>query len=467
LAFVPEAAAARSSRGVTAAVPQAVLTGAHVVVTGKVHGAGVRTVALQRRSSRGWRTLAHARVRHRRFTLSWHAPSSSRTFAIRVVGLRSGQTVARSPITRVHITTGHFAPGKTTIVAQPSRVTELPAPGHAGTVTLSGVVKIKPGHVLALGYSPSTPFGFLGVVEAVSVQGSHTVLQTRPATLQQAGARGVLDLATFHEVLPSGAVDRVALGRSARIAGSSGVFNPDISKGISCSDGASASLKGKVSISVTPAFHADFSLLSGLNSADFSLTGTAKASLTALAQASAGCKLESTPLLAEPLHIATFVGAVGAIPVVIVLQGQVYVDASISGEAKACTSVSASASLKGGVAYANGHFSPVFSGPNTSFNFQPPTVTANATADANVEPALQMLLYDVGGPQLGVKAGLEFSADTTADPWWTLSAPFSVNASLVAPSLDLDSGEMALYDHTFDITDAGGPIPDYPTPGSC
>ena len=142
-------------------------------------------------------------------------------------------------------------------------------------------------------------------------------------------------------------------------------------------------------------------------------------------------------------------------------------DASISGKARACSSISASASLKGGVAYANGHFSPIFSGPNTSFNFQPPTASANGSADADVEPALQMLLYDVGGPQLGVKAGLEFSADTTQDPWWTLTAPFSVDASLVAPSLDLDSGELTLYEHTFDITDAGGPFPDYPTPGSC
>jgi hypothetical protein len=388
---------------------------------------------------------------------------------VRVVGLRSGRAVALSPITRVRITSGHFAPSKTTVVGQTGRVAALPAPGHAGTVILNGKVNIKPGHVLALGYSPTTPFGFLGLVQAVSVQGSQTVLQTRPATLEEAGAQGVLDLASFHEVLPSGAVDRIALGRSARIADSSGVFNPDISKGISCNDGASASLKGKVSLSVTPAFHADFSLLSGLKSADFTLTGTAKASLTATAQASAGCKLESTALLAEPLHIATFVGAVGAIPVVIVLQGQVYVDASISGKAKACSSVSASASLKGGVGYANGNFSPIFSGPNTSFNFQPPTASANGTADANVEPALQMLLYDVGGPQLGVKAGLEFSADTTADPWWTLTAPFSVNASLVAPSLDLDSGELTLYEHTFDITQADGAFlgADYPIPGGC
>jgi hypothetical protein len=305
------------------------------------------------------------------------------------------------------------------------------------------------------------------VVQAVGIQGSQTVLQTKPATLEQAGARGVLDLASFHEVLPSGAVDPSPLGRSAKIATASGVFNPDIKKGISCSDGASASLTGRVSVSVTPALHADFSLLGGLKSADFSLAGTANASLTALAQASAGCHLDSTPLLAEPLHIATFVGAVGAIPVVVVLQGQVYVDASISGEARACSSVSASASLKGGVGYSSGHFFPIFSGPNTSFNFQPPTASANGSAEANVKPALQMLLYDVAGPQLGVKAGLAFNADTTEDPWWTLTAPFSIEASLVSPVLDLDSGDLTLYEHTFDITDAGGPFTDYPVPGSC
>jgi hypothetical protein len=468
LLALPASASARGGRGVSAAVPQAVLNGARVVVAGKVHVRGARNVALEKRSSHGWSVLSRARVRRHgrgKFALSWTAPRRSEVIRIRVVALRSHHVAASSPITKVHITSGHFAPARTTIVGQPGRVSALPAPGQAGTLTLNGVVKVQPGHVLAFGYSANTPDGFLGLVQAVTIVGGKTVIQTQPATLEQAGARGVLDLSTFHEVLPSGAVDPAPLGRSARIAASEGVFNPDIAEGISCSGGVSASLTGRVSVSVTPALHASFSLTSGLTSADFTLTGTAQASIKALLDAKASCSLERTPLLAEPLHIATFTGAVGPIPVVVVLQGQVYVEAAISGQAKACTSVSGSASVKGGVGYSGGGFHPIWSGPNTSFTFKPPTVSADASAGASVKPALQMLLYGVGGPELGVRAGLEFEADTTKDPWWTLTAPFSVDASLVAPSLDLDSGDLTLYEHTFDITDAGGPISDYPIPG--
>ena len=176
------------------------------------------------------------------------------------------------------------------------------------------------------------------------------------------------------------------------------------------------------------------------------------------ATANASCRLDSTPLLAAPLHIATFAGVIGIVPVVVVLQGQVYVDANIGATASVTTDASASASITGGISYDRGSFSPIFTGPDAKFGFDPPTVTATATAQAHIEPALQMLLYGVGGPQLGVKTGLDFSADTTQNPWWTLDAPLDIEASLVAPVLGLNSPDLTLYSHTFHITDAGGPF---------
>jgi hypothetical protein len=49
-----------------------------------------------------------------------------------------------------------------------------------------------------------------------------------------------------------------------------------------------------------------------------------------------------------------------------------------------------------------------------------------------------------------------------------LTAPVSLNASLTAPALDLNSGELTLFSHEFPITAADGAFPGYGIPtGSC
>ena len=451
---LPTAAGAASRRvSVSAVVPGVVLAGAKVRVSGIVRGSA-QSVMLQVKRPGEWTKVSGGRTRRRgRFLLAWRTPRDAGRVVVRVVAVRRGRIVGGSRGVVVSVSAGRFPSKKLLVVARSAAVAGLPSPGHAGSVVFRGASTVKPGQVLALPYSPSTPDGFLGRVLATGSQGSETVLQTQPATLEQAGADGTLDLATFHQV-GAGAASERSTGRIA----SGEVFNHDLRKQIECSSGGSASLIGSVAMSLTPAMHASFSLLGGLRSADFSLTGAASASVAAHVEANSGCALKSTALLAEPLHIATFTGSIGPIPVVIVLQGQVFVDAKLSAEAKLTSSISASTEITGGVRYERGTgFSPIFNGPNANLTFTPPTITGNAQAQANLEPTLQLLLYGAAGTQLGVKTGLAFNADTTKNPWWTLDAPLSVEASLTAPSLGKDSGTLTLYDHTFDIAHAKGP----------
>ena len=460
------AGSAQPRASVSAAVPRTVLAGARVRIAGTATGS-VSSVELRQRRGRRWVPIAAAGTGRRgRFVMRWAVPGRAGRAVVQVASVRRRVVIARTRTMTVRIALGGHG-GRRTVVGRPGKVAALPPPGTSGDVRLRGAAGVAPGQVFALGYSANTPNGFLGRVLAVGSEANETVLQTQPASLEQAGATGTLDLATFHQVGGGGAADRKP-GAQARSA-NAGIFNHGIGKAVKCSDGASASLAGSVSVALTPALHASFSLFHGLNSADFSLTGSASASLVANADASAGCTLKSTPLLAAPVRIATFTGAIGPIPVVVVLQGQIYVDGDLSGSATATSSVTASALVTGGIRYQRGHgFSPIFNGPSTSFHFSPPTLTGTASAQANVEPAVQMLLYGVGGPQLGVKAGLAFSADTSANPWWTLKAPLSVEASLTAPDLDLASGALTLYHHTFEVANAGGPFasgpPGPPTP---
>jgi hypothetical protein len=449
---LPLARTASAQRSVAArpaaSFPRWVFVGSTVRIAGRVSLAGARAgrVVLEEQHGRDWRALGVAVAgRSGRFVLSWRTSASTGGVTLRVAVLERSRRVARSRAARVAIR-------PRPLVASPAVVASLPPAGEAGRVVLRGRVAARAGQVLAVGYSKATPDGFLGRVGQVDAHGGETVLQTVPANLSEAIGEGQLDLSKFTQVGSAQAAGRVA--RAANL--SAGVFNPDINKSMSCAGGASGSVTGSVSVSVTPALHAQFSFLGGLESADFTLTGSANASLIARAQASAGCKLESTPLFASPLHIATFTGTVGPVPVVVVLQGQLFVDASISGTASVSSDVHASASITGGISYSHGSFSPIFSGPNATFGFDPPALSASGTDQAHIMPALQMLLYGVAGPQLGVKTGLELNADSTKTPWWTYNAPLEINASLSSPDLDLDSRELTLYKHIFNLGHAPG-----------
>jgi hypothetical protein len=428
-----------------ASFPRWVFVGSTVRIGGKISPADVRAgrVVLEQQQGRGWRAFGVAGAAGRpggRFSLSWRAPPRAGGVTLRVALLQGSRRLARSRAARVAVR-------PRPLVVSPTVVASLPADGEPGRVILRGRVAARAGQVLAVGYGKATPDGFLGRVAQVSVHDRETVLQTVPATLGEAVGDGQLDLSTFKQVGTAQDARRVA--QAAKL--SAGVFSPDINKSMSCAGGASGSVTGNASVSVTPALHARFSFLGGLESADFTLTGSASASLKAQARASAGCKLESSPLFASPLHIATFTGTIGPVPVVVVLQGQLFVDASVSGSANVSGDVHASASIIGGISYSHGSFSPIFSGPNASFGFDPPAVSASGTDQAHIMPALQMLLYGVAGPQLGVKTGLELNADSTKTPWWTYDAPLEIDASLTAPDLGLDSGELTLYKHIFNL----------------
>ena len=421
----------------------------------------------QQHTSRGWANVGSSRISSPgMFTLTWLTPHRPTHVTLRVVVTRRDRTVATTATRSVDV---NLQP----IVVSPSDVVSVPPPGQPGIVVLhahapgggarvaraaSDCPTLNPipqvGQILAVGYSATTPYGSLTKIESVNVLGPCKVtLNTSPATLEEAvGSNGgTLDLARFSEVGAGSASDA-----RAHTAISAGSFHPGLDDAVSCASGAAAALTGSVNLSLTPTLHANFSLLGGLTSAEFTLTGVASATINADVYASTGCTLSKAPLLATPLHIATYAGAIGPIPVVITVQGQLYANASLEGGADGSTGVTANASVTGGVSYRNGQFSPVLVGPTTSFTYSPLTVTADSRDSATVEPALQVLLYGVAGPQLGVSSGLAFNANTTSTPWWTLSVPLTVNAAFVSPTLDLDSKPLTLYSHSFNVAQAPG-----------
>jgi hypothetical protein len=448
--IVPSTASARSHATVVVDAPSVAFVRSTVLIEGRVAGTptSLRVVSQARLAGR-WRNVAASRLRrgsHGTFSLKLRAPARPGTLVVRVEAVQGSRVLAVSRSARVRV---DLRP----LLIPAQDVVSVPPPGKPGLVVLharlpgartarataASTCPTLPGppqfgQAKVIPYSPAMPYGSLTKqVSFVSVQLPCTIsFQTAPATLE--------DL----------------VGNSGASINYSSL--KDVSTGASVAAGTSFSQPNLVS---------------------FSVTGSASASLSASVKGTAKCALpQDTPLLA-PFDFATFKGTIGGWPIVVTLRGLVDANASISASADTTTGITAKESITGGLGYgkpsgncagrASGGFYPIWCGPTSSpFTFTPPTVTATANATATISPAVQALLYGVAGPQLTLTTGLDFTATTTSNPWWTLTAPIDIEASLTAPTLGLKSGNLPLYHPSdFCVAHAGGPFADTSAVAGC
>jgi hypothetical protein len=434
-------ASAATRVSVSLRAPSSVRALSLAVFSGTVRGgSGGATVAVQRRSGRKWRTLVSGRTsRHGGFALAWAVPRSSGSVALRAAVERSGRVAAVSGTRKVKLLkakAGAVAPSARTQVLAASVISSVPAPGHSGVLRYSGGNDVDTGQIIAAGVGPGTPDGFLGQVTGVQHSGSQTIVSTRPASLMQAIPTGSLD-AVLTSSSVHGSRDRA---HAARVLG--------------CKGSVTGSLTPIVSFNTSIALKGSWKLFGGLQSASLTANASANASLTAVIGAAGSCSLGPVTVLTFPGPAATFF--VGPVPVVISSDLSVDVDAQASAQAAVTTGVSAGFSASAGIGWRKGSgFFPI-STFSPHFTFTPPTLTASASVDANVTPGIDVLLYGVVGPQIALKAGLALDANIASNPWWTLTAPVALTASLQIPPLNLSSPDLTLYHHTFPIANAGG-----------
>lgn len=328
-------------------------------------------------------------------------------------------------------------------------VEAVPSPGQSGEVRVTGdVPELEPGDYLATDIGPASPFGFLGEVTAVRTEGPDTIFSTQPAKLIDAVPEGEIDV--DFEAQPA--------DTSSFRAQSAGTVNEPISKRVSCTTGGSVEITGSLSLDPSFSFSARWELFRGVRSARFEGSVDADTELRATAQAAASCRLARTPLLAQPITLRPVSVQVGPIPVVLVPQVQLYVSAEGTIEASVTTTVRGSMTAATGITYEDGRFSPTAS-RDVSFTHDAPTMDAKARLEAHVGPTLNLLLYGASGPEVSLTTGLSLQADTTDNPWWTLTAPLRLDAALSVPALNLTSGTLNALDTEIPVADAGGPYP--------
>jgi hypothetical protein len=454
-ALCSAAVAGSAAAQVRNALPSSVLAGATVRIDGRV-SRGTAATSIELQVSRGgrWSTAARAHAKGR-FHLSWVVRGGAGRVRIRLVVQHGKGKIAgpRQAVVLVHgrRRTGHVAhlgkhpAGASTLVVKPNQIASAPTPGTSGRAVLSGIYGVSPGQVLAAGTGSNSPDGLLVLVDAVSREGAHTVLQTEPATLPQA--------------LPAGEIDQTFTAPASLDATASARAHS--ASAISCG-GQPLDLKASVDITPTISLHASWSLFGGLKSASFSVGGRATTSVKVTDNAlQLSCKAKAD-LLNRPLAPIDF--QVGPIPVVVVPDLKLVGEVSGSIGGSVSTGVSGTVSLSGGATYANGHLSPTGSA-GLAFNAISPTFSLGGSLGAHVVPTLQLLFYGVGGPSLELTTGLDFDANLLSTPVWTLTAPLNLDASFSIPVFGLNiPGKVHISDHRFLLASGGTGAPVTPPP---
>ncbi len=344
------------------------------------------------------------------------------------------------------VTTGSGAAAATPDQSQRTRV--LPAssvqavtgPASARTVVLgAGAPSVRPGDFVAVGVGAATPTGLLAQVRATrAIGGGRSELATVPARLTDAVPTGEFDV--------SASLSGADLQRGGDASAKS--LSQVIRQNVTCSSGVSATVSGSITIEPTFRFQASWSLGRGVTASSFTGTVTETAALRASIEGAARCNLARTPLLSQPFRFKPITVQVGPVPVVLLPELQLYLDARGDVRAALAAGAEQQISASAGIMYTKSAGTRPISNLRSKFTASPPAVTATAAAEAGIAPEFNLLVYGIAGPQLNLRGYARFDADTTATPWWVLRAGFSAGAHLVVPALNLAVGDPSIINYS-------------------
>ena len=175
-----------------------------------------------------------------------------------------------------------------------------------------------------------------------------------------------------------------------------------------------------------------------------------------------------TPPLAT-VNLSPITVMVGPVPVIVT--PEILLSAKLSGSCGGSftTGVKQSASYSFGLDYLNGNWNPIASVSN-NWGISPPTLNANCSIKASLEPELVTLIYGTIGPTASVDGYLRLGANLISDPWWTLyagidanvgvDATVGVNVPLVGSVNILDvSFQMPVFNQEWPLASATQPPP--------
>ncbi|MER6361772.1 fibronectin type III domain-containing protein [Kitasatospora sp. NPDC001527] len=347
------------------------------------------------------------------------------------------------------------------------------------------VTGLKVKNIIVVGESsnPLLHNGLLRVVDRISTAGNTVTLTTSQAPLQQAFRS--LDFTATGSRLTSGAQGyRIKMHNpnfQASLAPQSGsvpivnkTFTLDLAEKLNndpkmkerLGNNTSITAKLTAALSLTTNWEASADFKDDPNAAwydpigktftyDFSATATAKASIEGELGIAYKHETQREPLLTIAPASCLIVYAIAFCPSL-----TVYTQTSIDGSIKFSFSASYERTMGGKVsrdATGKTHKTDLTKDPVTKFDY---TLNAAAKVSFAFPVSFKILIYGVAGPELDIAPSIEVNADTSADPWLTVTAPLKVSVFFLFNfKLTTFSFGGVVYNTTFDLYKAPGPFP--------
>jgi NHL repeat len=365
---------------------------------------------------------------------------------------------------------------------------EISADGSTLTIGASSSVaqSLQPGDVLII--PPTTvngnvPTGLLRKVLAVTSDASAITAKVQAATLADAFQRLSIQLST--QVGPSGQAVHTRPGvmfrpgqareirqRAGATAATSlqdpcgtaslGVF--DIPEPINFDPVQGISFAGQVELCSGFTFNIDLVGKGFLGLQPQLNTLTAKASVGEYSDLSLTGEFLNGSFDPGPITLGTIQGTpipIAGLPIWVTPEISVFVGAQGNVSTGFSTEVSAAGTTTGGVTYSAGQWTPVQPQPSVQFTYTPPLLGASLNAKAYAGVELDLAVYDLAGPSFKPDGYLDFNADITQNPWWTLTGglegPMSLDVGFLGETLaSYDLGNM--FNYSWLIASAPGPF---------
>lgn len=347
-------------------------------------------------------------------------------------------------------------------------LTSISSDGSTLTFNSSAIAvpNLNSGDTIVSDVAPNAPNGFLLKVVAVAkASNGNYVVTTTPTTLEQSIQQGALTasgtLTSDNLVATKALRQGVSFKKDASGSPVIQFNNVDLNVGAGnnavfsgSNAGGNVVVSGNVTISPNYNFSCNISSFQ-LQHIAFTATevetGQISASSTITGQFT-GTDTQVGQLIFSPV---TFF--IGAVPVVV----QPILTVSVGGNGNVSigmtSSVTQQATLTAGVNYANGNWTPTDQISNT-YSYNPPTISANASATVYGKPEIQLAVYGVVTPYLNLKGSLSLNADITTNPWWTLSGGLESDLGMKMSILGVSLGDYSttLFNNSQVIAQANG-----------
>jgi hypothetical protein len=334
------------------------------------------------------------------------------------------------------------------------------------------LAQMNPDDVIVCGvHGEEFPYGFLRKVTSIDRNDGRVTVKTVHAALTDAIQRGSLSETIL--LSPDEIVTRADALRAAGKASDSVTLQADGATGIVFAindyelydaDGDESTredrvwVDGNFSFVPTMTFEIDIDGFE-IDTLTFEIGSDQQASIRVTAAREA--TFSETEVL-ETLELTPITFFIGPVPVVLVprIEFRIGVDGTVTADLTA--GVQADAAVRIGFGYQNGEWGPVSDfDPQADFDVPAFRDGAKGTARVWAGPRAELAAYGIAGVYGELRGFVRGEVDSTADPWWTLSAGVEALAGVFIEIFDETIAEYETdpFTATIDLANAGGPAP--------